>query len=97
MSFGIHRYWKDYFVQRLDLPNDGGNTRVIDVAGGTGDLALRMKSYKSRYNDNSYGDKNNGIDVTVVDINNDMLQEGMKKEGGEGKRGIEGINMYILT
>lgn len=33
MSFGIHRVWKDLFMQRL-APTHG--TRLIDVAGGTG-------------------------------------------------------------
>ena len=87
MSFGIHRFWKDYFVQQLDLP---GNTRVLDVAGGTGDLALRMKGYKNRLKDE--GD----IDVTVLDINNDMLSEGMKKDGGDGGLVCHYITIYII-
>lgn len=35
MSFGIHRIWKDIFMQRLS-PIDG--TRLLDVGGGTGKL-----------------------------------------------------------
>lgn len=37
MSFGIHRVWKDFFMQRL-APTHG--TRLIDVAGGTGNGTL---------------------------------------------------------
>lgn len=33
MSFGLHRLWKDYFVNRL-APTP--HTQLIDVAGGTG-------------------------------------------------------------
>jgi 2-methoxy-6-polyprenyl-1,4-benzoquinol methylase len=33
MSFGIHRIWKDIFIQRL---GPTANTRLLDVAGGTG-------------------------------------------------------------
>lgn len=33
MSFGIHRVWKDVFMQRLG-PTE--NTKLLDVAGGTG-------------------------------------------------------------
>ena len=76
MSFGIHRLWKDYFVQKLDLAT---NATVLDVAGGTGDLAFRMKQYKRRYDDD------NDYNVTVLDINNEMLSEGKKKTGGNGR------------
>jgi len=35
MSLGIHRVWKDMFINRL---NPGKNTKLIDVAGGTGKI-----------------------------------------------------------
>ena len=35
MSVGIHRLWKDHFIRRLaPLPS----TKLIDVAGGTGNV-----------------------------------------------------------
>ncbi|ETN68790.1 ubiquinone/menaquinone biosynthesis methyltransferase [Necator americanus] len=40
MSLGIHRLWKDYYVGGLPL---GPNSKVIDVAGGTGDIAFRLQ------------------------------------------------------
>ena len=33
MSAGIHRIWKDHFISTL---NPGPNTKLLDVAGGTG-------------------------------------------------------------
>ena len=35
MSGGVHRLWKDYFIERLGATP---STTLIDVAGGTGDL-----------------------------------------------------------
>lgn len=35
MSLGIHRIWKDIFIDRLS-PTEG--TKLLDVAGGTGIL-----------------------------------------------------------
>ena len=37
MSFGIHRLWKDHFIQRMS-PVAG--TKLLDVAGGTGMMGL---------------------------------------------------------
>src|SRR5579864_4409469 len=39
MSFAVHRLWKDEFVAWLD-PRPG--MTVLDVAGGTGDIAMRI-------------------------------------------------------
>ena len=45
MSLGIHRVWKKQFIYWL---NPQKNTKLIDVASGTGDLA---KLYLDRIND----------------------------------------------
>jgi len=42
MSFGVHRLWKDHFVGVLN-PTPG--IRLLDVAGGTGDIAFRFLKY----------------------------------------------------
>ncbi|CAL4068277.1 unnamed protein product [Meganyctiphanes norvegica] len=39
MSGGIHRVWKDHFISTL-CPRP--NTKLLDVAGGTGDIAFRF-------------------------------------------------------
>jgi demethylmenaquinone methyltransferase / 2-methoxy-6-polyprenyl-1,4-benzoquinol methylase len=62
MSGGVHRLWKDAMIDRL-APRPGW--KVLDVAGGTGDIAFRLAK--------------RGAAVTVCDINPDMLAEGKKR------------------
>jgi demethylmenaquinone methyltransferase/2-methoxy-6-polyprenyl-1,4-benzoquinol methylase len=72
MSGGLHRKWKDRFVARVK-PRRGEH--ILDMAGGTGDIAFRMVS--------------NGAEVTVSDINADMLAVGMERAKA---RGLEGLS-----
>lgn len=72
MSGGIHRLWKCYFIRKLD-PHPG--TKLLDVAGGTGDIAFRFLDY---IKENNQGDVE-GASVTVCDINAEMLSEGRKR------------------
>ena len=76
MSFGLHRLWKDALVAKLRPPRHRP-FRHLDVAGGTGDVAFRVAA--------AGGD---AIDVTVVDINPDMLRVGAEraKRRREGAR-----------
>ena len=62
MSGGMHRLWKDRFVAKV-APRS--QERILDVAGGTGDIAFRMAK--------------RGALVTVSDINADMLGVGMER------------------
>jgi len=62
MSGGLHRLWKDRFVNRVK-PRAG--EKILDMAGGTGDVAFRMSS--------------RGASVTVSDINPDMLEVGKER------------------
>ena len=62
MSGGMHRLWKDRFVRRVK-PQPG--EQVLDMAGGTGDIAFRMAA--------------KGAVVTVSDINQDMLDVGIER------------------
>lgn len=71
-SMGVHRLWKDSFVSSL-RPGKKGPLKCIDVAGGTGDIALRILDYAK---DNHY-DRETTVDV--VDINAQMLKEGYKR------------------
>jgi demethylmenaquinone methyltransferase/2-methoxy-6-polyprenyl-1,4-benzoquinol methylase len=64
MSIGIHRLWKDSFIAQLN-PRKG--SKLLDVAGGTGDIAFRFLN------------KTHSGNVTVCDINKDMLLEGKKR------------------
>ena len=71
MSGGAHRLWKDQFVRRVK-PRTGES--ILDMAGGTGDIAFRMDA--------------KGADVTVSDINPEMLAVGMERAQ---KRGLTGL------
>jgi len=75
MSMGIHRLWKDTLVASLKPGSAkvGRVTRCIDVAGGTGDIALRILDYAREHK------ADRDLTVDVVDINPDMLKEGQKR------------------
>ncbi|MFI0396726.1 bifunctional demethylmenaquinone methyltransferase/2-methoxy-6-polyprenyl-1,4-benzoquinol methylase UbiE [Paracoccus jiaweipingae] len=64
MSAGIHRVWKNAMMDWL-APRDG--QRLLDVAGGTGDIAFRFL------------DRAPGASVTVCDMTESMLVEGRKR------------------
>ena len=72
MSGGMHRLWKDRFVNRVK-PRAG--ERVLDMAGGTGDIAFRMAARGAR--------------VTVADINPDMLEVGRERAEARKIDGLE--------
>ncbi len=65
MSFGIHRLWKRYAVHIAGLKPDA---QVLDLAGGTADMAWLIKK---RLNEKGR--------VVVCDINADMLSTGRDK------------------
>jgi demethylmenaquinone methyltransferase/2-methoxy-6-polyprenyl-1,4-benzoquinol methylase len=76
MSLGIHRLWKDalmdWIAPRPDLA-------LLDVAGGTGDIAFR---YRAR----------GGGPVTVCDINEAMLTVGRERAA---EKGIDGLTWIV--
>lgn len=71
-SLGVHRLWKDTFVSSLK-PGRKGAVRCIDVAGGTGDIALRILDHARE----NYADRETTVEV--VDINGQMLKEGFRR------------------
>jgi demethylmenaquinone methyltransferase/2-methoxy-6-polyprenyl-1,4-benzoquinol methylase len=71
MSGGMHRLWKDRFVHRVK-PRPG--EQILDMAGGTGDVAFRMAGRGAR--------------VTVADINADMLEVGKERAKRRGLSGL---------
>jgi len=77
MSMRVHRCWKKYFVEKKLNPMPG--TQLIDVAGGTGDIAFRFLDHIKNL-DKALVDENlQKSSVTVVDINPDMMDFGQKK------------------
>ncbi|WP_353274587.1 MULTISPECIES: bifunctional demethylmenaquinone methyltransferase/2-methoxy-6-polyprenyl-1,4-benzoquinol methylase UbiE [unclassified Wolbachia] len=64
MSLGIHRLWKEKMVSSVHFKK---NSKVLDIAGGTGDIAIRIARGEP------------SAQVTVCDINQNMLDKGRDK------------------
>ncbi|KAK3112448.1 2-hexaprenyl-6-methoxy-1,4-benzoquinone methyltransferase [Teratosphaeriaceae sp. CCFEE 6253] len=87
MSLGIHRLWKDHFVRSLNpgirptsiptspttLPLPPRGQTILDIAGGTGDIAFRLLDHATTINADP------ATSVIVSDINPQMLAEGRKR------------------
>ena len=78
MSAGAHRLWKDAFVEWLN-PRPG--MQIVDVAGGTGDIAFRMAQAARA--------KGGDAEIKVCDINEAMINEGVRRAAALGERGLE--------
>ena len=68
MSAGLHRLWKDDFVALLNPPRGTAKFDVLDVAGGTGDVAFRILKCSGE-----------GTRVTLVDASPEMLAQGQRR------------------
>lgn len=73
MSLGMHRAWKDALVSKLRPPISGQKFSVLDVAGGTGDIAFRIVEAGGP-----------AVKVTVADINGEMLAVGRERAEKKG-------------
>ena len=67
MSLGLHRAWKDALVVALDPPKTRAFA-LLDIAGGTGDVAMRAIAAGGEF-----------TRATVCDINPDMLAVGRER------------------
>jgi demethylmenaquinone methyltransferase/2-methoxy-6-polyprenyl-1,4-benzoquinol methylase len=72
MSAGLHRAWKDAMIQALN-PRKSPDYHVLDVAGGTGDIAFRIVEASGRQ-----------ARATVLDINGSMLEVGAERAAKKG-------------
>jgi len=77
MSAGVHRIWKNSFIDSIN-PRPG--MHLLDVAGGTGDIAFRFLEAAP------------GSKVTVCDINAEMLRVGAERAE---KKGFAGRSEFI--
>jgi len=68
MSAGLHRLWKAWMVNALNPPRGDTPFALLDVAGGTGDIAFRAAEAAGP-----------GFRATVCDINADMLAVGHQR------------------
>lgn len=110
MSLGIHRIWKDHFAELVNFPplenprtsgvagEDPQTSEaftVLDLAGGTGDIAFRLidralhqLGRTSRQHQHQREEQHHtccsGVEVTICDINADMLHVGMARAGERG-------------
>lgn len=78
MSFGIHRIWKRFTI---DCSGVRRGQRVLDLAGGTGDLAAKFSRMVGEQGQ-----------VILADINDSMLKMGREKLRD---RGIVGNISYV--
>src|SRR3954447_11057481 len=65
MSAGLHRAWKELMINALNPPRNDRPFVLLDLAGGTGDIAFRAASIAGA-----------GFQAMVCDINPDMLRVG---------------------
>jgi demethylmenaquinone methyltransferase/2-methoxy-6-polyprenyl-1,4-benzoquinol methylase len=68
MSAGLHRLWKQAMIDALNPPRGDAPFELLDLAGGTGDIAFRAAK--------AAGDN---FRATVCDINSDMLGVGRER------------------
>ncbi len=72
MSGGLNRLWKDALVAWLSPPRRTRSYVVLDVAGGTGDIAFRIAK------------RSEGAKIIVGDINREMLAVGRERATERG-------------
>jgi demethylmenaquinone methyltransferase/2-methoxy-6-polyprenyl-1,4-benzoquinol methylase len=84
MSLGIHRAWKDMTIERAN-PQPG--EMLIDVAGGTGDLACAFVARAEKRRKTRGGDPARAV---ICDINEQMLRAGLKRGGGANLTWVTG-------
>lgn len=77
MSGGLHRAWKDALVTAVNPPKSTREFAVLDLAGGTGDVAFRIAQAGGP-----------GTRIVVCDINPDMLAVGQERAA---ERGLDGV------
>ncbi len=73
MSAGLHRAWKDALVTTVNPPKGNHPFALLDVAGGTGDIAFRVVDAGGA-----------GTHATVMDINGEMLKAGRARADSKG-------------
>src|SRR6185295_17770798 len=81
MSGGLHRAWKDALVTAINPPKGDGEFKLLDVAGGTGDVSFRTIEA------GGYGTR-----ATVADINAEMLAVG---RGRAQDRGLDNVVTFV--
>ncbi|NWG26296.1 MAG: bifunctional demethylmenaquinone methyltransferase/2-methoxy-6-polyprenyl-1,4-benzoquinol methylase UbiE [Pseudorhodoplanes sp.] len=77
MSGGLHRAWKQALVTAVNPPKSDRAFRLLDMAGGTGDIAMRVIEAGGP-----------GTRATVADINSEMLAVGRERVEKAGRADV---------
>ena len=89
MSGGVHRLWKDAAAAKLN-PRPGET--ILDVAGGTGDMARRYSKMARKAQQRNGGED---ASVIVLDYNAEMILAGVHKGGEPEMRWTVGDAMNL--
>jgi demethylmenaquinone methyltransferase/2-methoxy-6-polyprenyl-1,4-benzoquinol methylase len=81
MSGGLHRAWRDALVTAINPPRQTRAFRLLDVAGGTGDVAFRVAEAGG-----------SATRATVLDASTDMLQVGRERAR---ERGLDDVVSFV--
>ena len=81
MSGGVHRLWKNHLIRKI-RPRAGMN--YLDVAGGTGDIAFRIKSFLEAQACRHATPASDNTNITLCDLNWDMLRVGRDRAIDKG-------------
>ncbi|MEM7747011.1 MAG: bifunctional demethylmenaquinone methyltransferase/2-methoxy-6-polyprenyl-1,4-benzoquinol methylase UbiE [Pseudomonadota bacterium] len=73
MSAGMHRLWKEDLVTQINPPKSDAMFRLLDVAGGTGDIAMRTMKRGGL-----------GCSAVICDISPEMLDVGQRRVADAG-------------
>jgi demethylmenaquinone methyltransferase / 2-methoxy-6-polyprenyl-1,4-benzoquinol methylase len=81
MTAGLHRAWKNVLVTAVDPPKSVRSFALLDIAGGTGDIAIRVVETAGA-----------GTRATVIDVNPEMIALGRARarERGLAVKFVEG-------
>ena len=80
MSAGLHRAWKAQMIDALHIRPDA-DLRLVDVAGGTGDIAFKALARSRRVNTRMH--------AQVIDANAEMVRVGRDRAAKQGETAVD--------
>ena len=84
MSGGLHRLWKARMIDALYM-RPKARLRLVDVAGGTGDIALRAHARAQKLG--------TALDAYIIDANAEMMRAGRQRQAVQS----QGEHMHFTT
>ena len=80
MSAGLHRAWKKRMIEALHI-RPHTQLRLVDVAGGTGDIAFRTVARGAKLN--------SAVSAQVIDANEQMVRVGRDRAAKEKREHVD--------